>query len=109
MQLCDIKEIPKLTIDIQRMRIAVMILEEQETPNSGGNPRVYQEMSLLTRMVKQVDFTEDDEAESDKRMQSAEEKLEKAGVSTAGARAVVELFGKMNDAPSTEPDTESFD
>lgn len=93
LQTTDIKEIPRLTIDIQRLRVALMILKERESKET--NPNVYREMSLLTRMIKQTDLDGDTDEEREQRAQTASDKLEKAGVTAAGARAVIEIFRKM--------------
>jgi len=99
-------KIPWLTFNVQRWRVAVMVLRERA--EGKVDPKIYNEMSLLSRMAKNVDFDEDvDQAEAE-RARTAAEKLQEAGVSVQGARAVIEMFTRTQaDAkiPQSDPDS----
>ena len=97
-----LKDIPRLTVDVQRWRVGVMVLKERA--ENTVNPKIYNEMSLLTRMSKNVDFDEDVDKEDAERVQSAADKLRAAGITAAGARTVVELL--MNREPPHAIDDE---
>jgi len=99
-------KIPWRTFNVQRWRVAVMVLRERA--EGKVDPKIYNEMSLLSRMAKNVDFDEDvDQAEAE-RARTAAEKLQEAGVSVQGARAVIEMFTRTQaDAkiPQSDPDS----
>lgn len=96
--------IARVNFDIQRWRVAVRLLEERESKEI--DPKIYNEMALLQRMAKQLDAEEDIDEEATRRLRTAREKLEDAGITPQGARTVVELFERAltPDGPRSEPD-----
>lgn len=107
LQTVPLSEVTRLTIDIQRLRVAVMTLSE--AAEGKVNDKVYREMSLLLRMIKQVDLDDGAEADNDTRMRTAQEKLQEAGVTPAAARGLIEMFGRFGRDVSTDPEPDPGD
>lgn len=82
----DAKSLPRLTKEIQRLRVVLLILNEADTSES--DPQVHKELSLLNKLVtgKGLEGLEgDDEEERRERHQKAEELLADRGVDPAAA------------------------
>lgn len=77
----DAKSLPRLTKEIQRLRVVLQILNEADTGES--DPQVHKELSLLNKLItgKGLEGLEgDDETEKRERHQKAEELLADRGV-----------------------------
>jgi len=82
----DAKSLPRLTKEIQRLRVVLQILNEADTGES--DPQVHKELSLLNKLItgKGLEGLEgDDEVERRERHQKAEELLADRGVDPAQA------------------------
>lgn len=92
-------DVQRLTIGIQKLRISEIILLDRENPDlsGGSSDRLFKEIKLLVAMVKQASLGDDDNERSQRdRVKTAEDKLREAGVTTQGARAIVEIFTRLS-------------
>lgn len=105
----DAKSLPRLTKEIQRLRVVLQILNEADTGES--DPQVHKELSLLNKLItgKGLEGLEgDDETEKRERHQKAEELLADRGVDPAQAGRFMRILtavmgaGGVNSGPDDE-------
>lgn len=93
----------KLTIDVQRLRVACSLLREIET--GVAEPNTYREMSLLNRLVSGATFESDDEkAEEDARIKVAEDVLTARGLTPDAAGRILKVLQSAAKGEKREPD-----
>jgi hypothetical protein len=98
----DAKSLPRLTKEIQRLRVVLQILNEADTGES--DPQVHKELSLLNKLItgKGLDGLEgDDEAEKRERQQEAEKLLADRGVDPAQAGRFMRILQAVMGAGGT--------
>lgn len=104
---CDLKDVPRATLELQRARIGVMLAIEADTGKVDDN--IYREMSLLNRMIKQTDLSEKDDTDDEEKLATAEEKVRQAGLSPAAAKALVDMVVRGGAPDIDEDEDDAFD
>ena len=106
------QHIPALTLELQKLRIAAMVL--RETENGVSDPNTYKELTLLNRLMTGRDLeTEAERQAAAAETDEAEKVLERKGISPESARRILRVLSViappstgLSDEEPPEPDDE---
>jgi hypothetical protein len=87
--------IQTLTLDIQKLRVAVSILREQG-PGGETDPSIYKDMALLNRLISGQDLESTAQKQAqEKAIADAAGRLEQKGISPASAGRILKVLSAV--------------
>jgi hypothetical protein len=102
----DASRIPALTLELQRLRVAAIMLKEMD--EGVVDPAAYKELALLNRMIANSDVEgEAARQESEQDMARASRLLAERGVSALSAQRIIRVLTAASatpEAPAEEAD-----